>query len=68
MSPNSTSAPPGGVWHKALLVPGSKALNTGYSAQVLAVSCARAGTCALGGFYSVVPKSNETQVFIDTRG
>jgi hypothetical protein len=58
----------GGVWHKALLVPGSKALNTGYSAQVLAVSCARAGKCALGGFYSVVPKSNETQVFIDTRG
>jgi hypothetical protein len=58
----------GGVWHKALLVPGSKALNTGNSAQVLAVSCARGGTCALGGFYSVVPKSNKTQVFIATRG
>ena len=57
----------GGVWHNASLVPGSKALNTGFSAQVLAVSCARAGTCALGGFYSLVPK-NETEVFIDTRG
>lgn len=56
-----------GVWDRALIVPGTKSLNTGFGAEVTAVSCARAGTCALGGFYSVVPKSNETQVFLDTR-
>jgi hypothetical protein len=56
-----------GVWDRALLVPGTKTLNTGFNAEVSVVSCARAGTCALGGFYDIVPKNFTPQVFIDTR-
>jgi len=40
-----------GIWGKAKEVPGIAALNTGGLAQMIAVSCAPAGTCAAGGFY-----------------
>jgi hypothetical protein len=42
----------GGAWRRAEQVPGTAALNTGKSAQAIAVSCARAGSCALGGSYA----------------
>ena len=41
-----------GVWGKAEEVPGLAALNTGGSAQVSSVSCARAGDCSAGGLYT----------------
>jgi len=41
-----------GVWHKALEVPGLAALNTGGQGLVSAVSCASAGNCAAGGYYT----------------
>lgn len=41
----------GGVWGKAIGVPGLAALNRGGHAEVLSVSCGAAGSCAAGGFY-----------------
>jgi hypothetical protein len=41
-----------GIWGKAKEVPGTAALNVGGFAEMLAVSCAPAGTCAAGGFYA----------------
>ena len=41
-----------GLWGKAVEVPGSGALNAGGDAEVSSVSCASAGNCAAGGFYT----------------
>jgi hypothetical protein len=41
-----------GSWHKALEVPGTAALNKGDFAQVSSVSCASAGSCSAGGWYT----------------
>jgi hypothetical protein len=43
-----------GTWHDAAEVPGTAALNTGggYGAAVTSVSCASAGNCAAGGYYT----------------
>jgi hypothetical protein len=48
-----------GTWGTAIEVPGSGALNTGGSAQVVSVSCAPAGYCAAGGEYSVASGGEE---------
>ena len=41
-----------GTWGTAVEVPGTAALNTGGVAQVSSVSCASAGNCSAGGFYT----------------
>jgi surface antigen len=41
-----------GTWSTAKEVPGSAALNQGGYAQVNSVSCASAGNCSAGGFYT----------------
>src|SRR5215472_9565391 len=41
-----------GTWGTAMQVPGSGALNAGGVASVESVSCASAGKCAAGGFYT----------------
>ena len=41
-----------GIWHKALKVPGSAALNVGGYAQVSSVSCGSAGDCSAGGYFT----------------
>jgi hypothetical protein len=41
-----------GSWGKAIEVPGSGALNKGGGAEVFSVSCASAGNCAAGGYYT----------------
>jgi hypothetical protein len=41
-----------GVWRKATEVRGSAALNVGGNAQMDSISCATAGSCAAGGYYS----------------
>jgi hypothetical protein len=41
-----------GQWGTAIEVPGLGALSTGGSAGVGSVSCASAGSCSAGGFYS----------------
>jgi len=40
-----------GTWGTAEQVPGTAALNQGGNAVPVSVSCARPGTCAVGGFY-----------------
>ena len=41
-----------GRWGTAKEVPGTAALNTGGNAQIDSVSCAKAGNCSAGGFYT----------------
>ena len=41
-----------GKWARAAELPGLGALNTGGGADVLSVSCASAGNCAVAGYYS----------------
>ena len=53
-----------GSWGKAIEVPGSRTLNAGGNAQVEvgSVSCASAGNCAAGGFYT--DGSHRQQAFV----
>jgi hypothetical protein len=41
-----------GTWGTAIQVPGTAALNQGGLAQINSVSCAPAGNCSAGGFYT----------------
>lgn len=41
-----------GAWHTALQVPGTAVTRQIGHAWVLSVSCASAGNCAAGGFYT----------------
>jgi hypothetical protein len=41
-----------GRWGKAVMLPGTAALNGGGNAVVLSVSCPSAGNCAAGGYYT----------------
>jgi hypothetical protein len=54
-----------GSWGQAIEVPGLGALNQGDGAAVLAVSCAAAGNCAAGGYYT--DSSGNEQGFVADR-
>ncbi len=56
-----------GVWHNAIEVPGTAALNVGGQAQVLSVSCSSAGNCVAGGWYSDA-SGNQTFVASEVSG
>jgi hypothetical protein len=49
---DASSAPRGGTWGNAELVPGTAALNSGNGAGVGAVSCTSPGDCTAMGFYT----------------
>jgi hypothetical protein len=51
-----------GVWRTAKEVPGTAALNTGGDAFAASVSCATAGNCSAGGFYT--DNSGHRQAFV----
>jgi hypothetical protein len=51
-----------GVWHKAIEVPGSAALNSGGYAGLTSVSCGTAGNCTAGGYY--LGSSTSYQAFV----
>jgi D-alanine-D-alanine ligase-like ATP-grasp enzyme len=51
-----------GRWGKAEEVPGTAALNKGAEAEVKSVSCAPAGSCGAGGYYT--DGSDHDQVFV----
>jgi hypothetical protein len=51
-----------GAWGKAMEVPGLAALNAGGFARVKSVSCASAGNCGAGGFYT--DGASHLQVFV----
>ncbi len=52
----------GGVWGTAGEVPGSATLNTGGLAAITSLSCASAGNCGAGGYYS--QSSSHVQAFV----
>ena len=52
----------GGIWGTAKEVPGTATLNTGGRAAVNSVSCASAGHCSAGGFYT--GSSGHLQAFV----
>ena len=52
----------GGTWGTAEELPGIAALNTGGDALVGSVSCASAGNCSAGGFYT--DSSGHQQAFV----
>ncbi len=51
-----------GTWHTAIEVPGTAALNQGRDAGIGSVSCAAAGNCSAGGFYT--DSSGHQQAFV----
>jgi len=51
-----------GTWRKAEQVPGTGKLNKGRDAGMTSVSCASAGNCIAGGFYT--DRSHRTQAFV----
>ncbi len=54
-----------GAWGTAIEVPGTAALNRGGDAVVSSVSCAAAGNCSAGGFYT--DSSGHSQAFADSK-
>jgi len=52
----------GGTWGTAKEVPGTAALNHGRNAQLASVSCASAGNCSAGGYYT--DGSSHQQAFV----
>jgi hypothetical protein len=57
-----------GVWRNAVQVPGSAALNAGHQAQISSVSCASAGNCGAGGYYTDRAGKWQPLVVGDVRG
>ena len=53
-----------GVWSKAITVPGLGSLKKGRYAGVQSVSCATAGNCAAGGYYSPTSRRLTFQGFV----
>jgi hypothetical protein len=58
----------GGVWGKAEEVPGLAALNKDGNAATVTVSCARAGDCSAGGFYTDASQRLQGFVVSETNG
>jgi hypothetical protein len=57
-----------GVWHKAIRVPGSAALNSGRYAGLTSVSCGSPGYCTAGGYYLANSTSYEPFVVSEVNG
>jgi hypothetical protein len=56
-----------GAWGKAVEAPGTAALNF-YHAQVSSISCASAGNCAAGGYYTDVNLAQQAFLMNETKG
>lgn len=56
----------GGTWRNAIEVPGVGSLNTGGDARITSVSCATAGSCAVGGSYT--DGAGRAQAFVVSQG
>jgi hypothetical protein len=57
-----------GGWRAAVEVPGTAALNSGGNAVVNAVSCAQAGYCGAGGFFTDSRKHVQGFVVLERKG
>ena len=58
------AVPAAGSWGRAMEMPGLAALSTGSDAAVNSVSCASAGNCAAGGYYSYDRATDAEQGFV----
>jgi hypothetical protein len=67
-APAAPAATAGASWGRTVEVPGLAALNAGGNAQVLSVSCWRAGYCAAGGFYTRKLGSRQAFVVLEHAG
>lgn len=57
-----------GVWRKAIEVPGLAALNAGGHAEASSISCAKAGFCGAGGYYTDGSGRQQAFVVSETNG
>jgi hypothetical protein len=57
-----------GTWHKAIVIPGSEALNQSGQAEVASISCASAGNCSAGGQYIDAQTAGQAFVASQVRG
>ena len=57
-----------GRWGRAIRVPGLAALNTRGAAKVTSVSCASAGNCAAGGYYTDRSRHRQGFVAVERNG
>ena len=57
-----------GTWGDAVEVPGTATLNSGGSALVFSLSCAAAGDCAAGGYYTDGSAHDQAFVVSETNG
>jgi D-alanine-D-alanine ligase-like ATP-grasp enzyme len=62
------TAASGGTWSNAIEVPGTTALNAGGFAVTRSVSCASAGNCSAGGFYTQRSGNHQAFVVGETNG
>jgi ABC-type phosphate transport system substrate-binding protein len=58
----------GGVWGTAIEVPGTAALNAAGYAGITSVSCASAGNCSAGGWYTDASSNDQAFVVSETGG
>jgi hypothetical protein len=56
----------GGVWRKAIEVPGTASLNVSGAADLESVSCAKPGDCSAGGQYGVPGDQGDSEAFVVT--
>jgi hypothetical protein len=66
--PVAPAAGTAGTWGPAKEVPGTGTLNAGGGAQVVSLSCAPAGGCAAGGFYTDASGHHEAFVGDELNG
>jgi hypothetical protein len=57
-----------GTWGTARKVPGTAALNTGGNATITSLSCASAGNCSAGGYYTDGSSARQAFVVGETSG
>ena len=57
-----------GKWRTAFEVPGTAGLNKGSNAQVTAISCPSAGSCAVGGYYTNSSAHGELFLISQSKG
>jgi hypothetical protein len=62
------AAASGGTWGKAEEIPGIAALNKGGEAALTSVSCASAGNCSAGGYYTDSNGNEQAFVAGETNG
>jgi hypothetical protein len=57
-----------GLWAQAVEVPGLGPLNAGGAARVTSLSCASAGNCAAGGYYTTSANTDDAFVVSERNG